>query len=164
MPILSSCCFNQGLTIIEVSFHILFLWYFMSRLPVMMWFRHHVFEDIMPYVCTFEYCPSPDQLYGSCEEWFDHELQFHRQEWHCEPCASAFYKLRGKIAHFVRQAVVQGSNTSRAFIKLTLGGTIKCLDPPRLRVFLRPKTLLALTAPHTPQLSWNATLGITCSS
>ncbi|KAI5803588.1 hypothetical protein DFH27DRAFT_556308 [Peziza echinospora] len=48
--------------------------------------RKHVFEDLRPYVCTFEDCPTAITLYGSRGEWFDHELAFHRREWHCKDC------------------------------------------------------------------------------
>ncbi|KAF8458483.1 hypothetical protein BGX38DRAFT_571039 [Terfezia claveryi] len=52
--------------------------------------KHHVFSDIMPYVCTFASCLRPGHLYGSRAEWFEHELRTHRREWHCEACNLTF--------------------------------------------------------------------------
>ncbi|RPB26488.1 hypothetical protein L211DRAFT_680078 [Terfezia boudieri ATCC MYA-4762] len=52
--------------------------------------KHHVFSDIMPYVCTFTSCLRPEHLYGSRAEWFEHELRTHRREWHCEACNLTF--------------------------------------------------------------------------
>jgi len=61
--------------------------------------RHHVFSDIMPYVCTFASCPRPGHLYGSRSEWFEHELQTHRREWYCEACSLTFGNKKGIIKH-----------------------------------------------------------------
>ena len=61
--------------------------------------RHHVFSDIMPYVCTFVSCPRPGHLYGSRGEWFEHELQAHRREWHCETCNLTFGHKKDIIKH-----------------------------------------------------------------
>ncbi|KAK7417458.1 hypothetical protein QQX98_004578 [Neonectria punicea] len=46
--------------------------------------RKHVFGDLQPYVCTFEDC-IPD-MFSSRSEWFKHELDLHRREWHCSIC------------------------------------------------------------------------------
>lgn len=35
------------------------------------WARH-VFGDLMPYLCFYPDCPTPNRLYGSGWEWFDH--------------------------------------------------------------------------------------------
>ena len=45
----------------------------------------HFFLDIQPYVCTFEGCSRAYKLFGRKEEWFQHELDYHRtrQAWHC---------------------------------------------------------------------------------
>ncbi|KAF8244040.1 hypothetical protein K440DRAFT_663731 [Wilcoxina mikolae CBS 423.85] len=49
------------------------------------WTRH-VFRDLQPYVCTFEDCQKSDHMFGSRHEWFEHERNFHRREWHCNIC------------------------------------------------------------------------------
>ncbi|KAI5804073.1 hypothetical protein DFH27DRAFT_524520 [Peziza echinospora] len=49
--------------------------------------RRHVFQDLRPYLCTFDNCiDAANTLYGSRREWFEHELAFHRREWHCRQC------------------------------------------------------------------------------
>ena len=49
--------------------------------------RRHVFQDLRPYICTFDNCiDTANTLYGSRREWFEHELAFHRREWHCKEC------------------------------------------------------------------------------
>ncbi|KAF8053829.1 hypothetical protein FPV67DRAFT_1443106 [Lyophyllum atratum] len=48
--------------------------------------RRHVFEDLRPYVCTFQNCHRANHLFASRHEWYDHEGTFHRREWYCKPC------------------------------------------------------------------------------
>lgn len=52
--------------------------------------QRHVFRDLRPYVCTFEECVTPNQLFKSRSEWLRHELKFHRQEWYCNDCSVVF--------------------------------------------------------------------------
>jgi hypothetical protein len=33
---------------------------------------HHVFSDLMPYICIFPECSTPNKLYSSCHEWWHH--------------------------------------------------------------------------------------------
>lgn len=40
------------------------------------WARH-VFRDLMPYVCTFQDCPTPNKLYESRRQWFYHVQHTH---------------------------------------------------------------------------------------
>jgi len=41
-------------------------------------------KDLRPYICTFPKCSSdPGKLYSSRQAWFQHELVFHRRQWHC---------------------------------------------------------------------------------
>ena len=40
------------------------------------WTRH-VFKDIMPYICVYPNCSTPNKLYESRHEWFDHEVKVH---------------------------------------------------------------------------------------
>ncbi len=32
----------------------------------------HIFDDLQPYICTFQHCSTPDRLYDSRREWFHH--------------------------------------------------------------------------------------------
>ncbi|UKZ74546.1 hypothetical protein TrVFT333_002216 [Trichoderma virens FT-333] len=44
--------------------------------------QNHVKNDLDPYVCLFEQCNQPDELYKHSEKWLDHMHQ-HGQRWHC---------------------------------------------------------------------------------
>ncbi|KAF4966733.1 hypothetical protein FSARC_5598 [Fusarium sarcochroum] len=44
--------------------------------------RVHQIHDLQPYHCTYEDCSDPNRIYGSIQDWIDHENQ-HRRVWHC---------------------------------------------------------------------------------
>ena len=46
--------------------------------------RKHIFQDLKPYVCTFEECDL--KMFADRSTWFSHELQVHRIEWCCPFC------------------------------------------------------------------------------
>ena len=46
--------------------------------------RKHIFQDLKPYVCTFEECDL--KMFADRSIWFSHELQVHRIEWCCPFC------------------------------------------------------------------------------
>ncbi|KAI5781743.1 hypothetical protein DFH27DRAFT_580291 [Peziza echinospora] len=64
---------------------------------------NHIFQDLRPYVCTFQDCHKADYLFESRSEWFQHEAQFHRLEWFCasKKCTKApiFGTRKDFIAH-----------------------------------------------------------------
>ncbi|OQE26939.1 hypothetical protein PENFLA_c006G08751 [Penicillium flavigenum] len=37
----------------------------------------HVLSDLMPYVCVFPECSTPNMLYGSCQQWYAHIQEAH---------------------------------------------------------------------------------------
>ncbi|KAK0726356.1 hypothetical protein B0T21DRAFT_371426 [Apiosordaria backusii] len=45
----------------------------------------HLYLDLQPYICTFEGCSRAQKLFGMKQEWFQHELDYHRtrQAWYC---------------------------------------------------------------------------------
>lgn len=45
----------------------------------------HFYLDLQPYSCTFEGCNRAHKLFGVKQEWFQHELDYHRtqQAWYC---------------------------------------------------------------------------------
>ncbi|KAK4172752.1 hypothetical protein QBC36DRAFT_337198 [Triangularia setosa] len=45
----------------------------------------HLYLDLQPYICTFEGCSRAQKLFGVKQEWFQHELDYHRtrQAWYC---------------------------------------------------------------------------------
>ncbi|KAL5337874.1 hypothetical protein BJX70DRAFT_367938 [Aspergillus crustosus] len=47
--------------------------------------KRHVFEDLQPYICTSEGCTVPP--FTRRHEWFEHESDQHRKQWHCIICS-----------------------------------------------------------------------------
>ncbi|KAF2118796.1 hypothetical protein BDV96DRAFT_642969 [Lophiotrema nucula] len=45
--------------------------------------KKHVFDDIQPYVCTFSDCELYDHFFDNRDDWYNHESQHHRTNWHC---------------------------------------------------------------------------------
>lgn len=51
-------------------------------------FRGHVAQDLCAYVCVFEECKSPDDMFASTYAWMSHMAKFHSEvEWVCPKCA-----------------------------------------------------------------------------
>ncbi|KAK8861918.1 hypothetical protein PGQ11_008153 [Apiospora arundinis] len=46
------------------------------------YWQKHLIHDLQPYHCTYEQCEDPHRLYGTRQEWIDHESQ-HLRVWHC---------------------------------------------------------------------------------
>jgi hypothetical protein len=44
--------------------------------------KTHILQDLQPYICTYEDCDLPDQLFRSRKEWAQHEAS-HRKAWRC---------------------------------------------------------------------------------
>ena len=42
--------------------------------------ERHVIKDLRPYVCTYGYCSSADQMYDSLRDWKGHESKAHAEE------------------------------------------------------------------------------------
>jgi hypothetical protein len=60
-------------------------------IPNANYYRQHVYRDLHPYCCTFDNCTTADRLYDSRHSWFKHELEAHRNLWHCiEGCDKTF--------------------------------------------------------------------------
>lgn len=45
--------------------------------------KAHLIHDLRPYICTYEDCKNPTQLYDSREDWVQHENSEHRKVWRC---------------------------------------------------------------------------------
>jgi hypothetical protein len=54
--------------------------------------KQHVMDDLEPYLCTFDKCDIPLNLYALRDEWFKHELETHRikRVWTCPACSQEF--------------------------------------------------------------------------
>ncbi|KAJ3578104.1 hypothetical protein NPX13_g2466 [Xylaria arbuscula] len=60
--------------------------------------RNHLVHDLQPYHCTYQYCQDPNRLYGSKQEWLDHESQ-HTRVWHCQNHVEEFETQPEYIEH-----------------------------------------------------------------
>ncbi|KAG8161163.1 hypothetical protein KVR01_009427 [Diaporthe batatas] len=45
--------------------------------------KAHLIHDLRPYICTYEDCRNPTQLYDSRKDWVQHENSEHRKVWRC---------------------------------------------------------------------------------
>jgi pentatricopeptide repeat protein len=63
--------------------------------------RKHVFVDLRPYVCTFINCDAP--YFGDINEWFQHEMMFHRVSYKCFLCPNKTYYDEGKYTSHLRR-------------------------------------------------------------
>lgn len=62
--------------------------------------RKHVLGDLQPYVCTYSDCDLSDQFFKTREEWYKHEIQWHRIEWFCNVDSHPhFAEQTGFLAH-----------------------------------------------------------------
>ncbi|KXT04149.1 hypothetical protein AC578_43 [Pseudocercospora eumusae] len=68
--------------------------------------RRHVFEDLMPYICTVPGCATPNRKYPRRREWQKHERESHYSRWCCpyEPNlvfdSSNDFKIHVERVHF----------------------------------------------------------------
>ncbi|KAF2845590.1 hypothetical protein T440DRAFT_260852 [Plenodomus tracheiphilus IPT5] len=46
-------------------------------------YHKHIYQDLQPYMCTYEDCKTPDCTYESRREWFRHEKEMHWKRWEC---------------------------------------------------------------------------------
>ncbi|OTA62057.1 hypothetical protein K449DRAFT_465454 [Hypoxylon sp. EC38] len=51
--------------------------------------RVHLIHDLQPYHCTYEDCRDPHRIYGTRQDWIDHESQ-HSRVWHCQTHSEEF--------------------------------------------------------------------------
>ncbi|MCJ1381880.1 hypothetical protein MMC17_004992 [Xylographa soralifera] len=63
------------------------------------WIKH-VYRDLQPYMCTFEKCKTPHEMYEGRRQWFNHELQQHRRSWSCNGhCDRTFASEEALASH-----------------------------------------------------------------
>ncbi|KAI0505309.1 hypothetical protein F5B22DRAFT_528132 [Xylaria bambusicola] len=66
--------------------------------------RNHLIHDLQPYHCTYEACQDPNRLYGSRQEWIDHETQ-HTRVWHCQQHTKEFPTQPEYVEHLQQDHV-----------------------------------------------------------
>lgn len=62
-----------------------------------LWPRSHVLHDLQPYVCTYQDCPEPSQLYRSRRQWVHHESSRHRRLYRCYEHPELLYKSLDRL-------------------------------------------------------------------
>ncbi|XXH04355.1 hypothetical protein Hte_010769 [Hypoxylon texense] len=60
--------------------------------------RVHLIHDLQPYHCTYQDCVDPHRLYGTRQEWIDHESQ-HSRVWHCQEHDEEFETRPDYVEH-----------------------------------------------------------------
>lgn len=61
-------------------------------------FSVHLIHDLQPYHCTFERCHDSNRIYGTRQEWLEHE-SLHTRVWHCTVHGEEFETQPEYIAH-----------------------------------------------------------------
>src|SRR5690606_39338858 len=64
--------------------------------------REHLCKDLTPYICTFASCMTPLRMFSTEEDWFCHEVTFHRRQWKCPRCEWAFALLYQFTNHIIQ--------------------------------------------------------------
>lgn len=66
--------------------------------------KAHLIHDLRPYICTYEDCKTPTQLYDSRQDWVQHENSEHRKIWRClEHSDQVFKRLETYKRHLKEQ-------------------------------------------------------------
>lgn len=58
----------------------------------------HIIHDLQPYHCTFENCHDSNRMYGTRQEWLEHE-SLHTRVWHCADHGEEFETQPEYTAH-----------------------------------------------------------------
>jgi hypothetical protein len=61
----------------------------------------HVFDDLEPYMCTFDDCLRAERMYGVRDDWYTHEMKSHRvvKVWACQSCHTEFKSAKEFETH-----------------------------------------------------------------
>lgn len=62
----------------------------------------HLIHDLQPYHCTFEDCHDANRIYGTRQEWLEHE-SLHTRVWHCAAHCEEFETQPEYTAHLHEQ-------------------------------------------------------------
>ncbi|KAK3363963.1 hypothetical protein B0T25DRAFT_56344 [Lasiosphaeria hispida] len=92
--------------------------------------RSHIIHDLQPYQCTYEERPDANRLYGSHQEWLDHENQ-HTQVWHCHRHTCEFETSSEYIKHtLTKPTPMQGQSSALpSSYPWQSGHPVPCTDP-----------------------------------
>ncbi|KIW24024.1 uncharacterized protein PV07_09763 [Cladophialophora immunda] len=94
--------------------------------------RKHVANDLCPYTCVLEDCPTPYNLFVTQKEWNDHVMNDHPPQWQC-PCCEGdppmFKSLSSIISHMVSKHPNVNSNNLEDLLsssEISVMGITKC--------------------------------------
>lgn len=94
--------------------------------------RKHVANDLCPYTCILEDCPTPYTLFVTQKEWNEHVMNDHPPHWQCPCCeghSPTFMSLSGMTTHIASQhpeALSDGLEDLLSFAEITIMGIAKC--------------------------------------
>jgi hypothetical protein len=78
-----------------------------------------VANDLCPYTCVVENCPTPYNLFGTQEEWNDHAINDHPPCWQCPCCGGdppIFKSLSGITSHLMAEHSEQVADNLGEFL------------------------------------------------
>ena len=85
----------------------------------------HVHADLASYCCTFNNCN--EELFESRRDWFNHEMEVHRQEWLCSFCMSYHVDAKEFASHMTEFH-------KSAFTRTQLPGVVEKAARPLRRI------------------------------
>ncbi|KID98430.1 Protein kinase-like domain protein, partial [Metarhizium majus ARSEF 297] len=94
--------------------------------------RKHVANDLCPYTCIHENCPTPYHLFVTQQEWNDHVMSDHPPQWQCPCCGGdppVFKSISGITAHLMSAHLDAASDSLEALLQeaeLNVIGITKC--------------------------------------
>lgn len=65
--------------------------------------KAHLIHDLRPYICTYEDCKNPTQLYDSRQDWVQHENSEHRKIWRCLEHSEQVFKRLETYKHHLQE-------------------------------------------------------------
>lgn len=99
--------------------------------------RKHVYKDEQPYLCTFEECKTPNEIYDGRRRWFSHDLANHRRYWTCKEHCQQEFSSRKAFGAQIEEYRPKDLTADQlpAFIDMcgsAVHKTVECLCPPVL--------------------------------
>ncbi|KAI1170207.1 hypothetical protein F4777DRAFT_134350 [Nemania sp. FL0916] len=83
----------------------------------------HIIHDLQAYHCTYERCQDPNRLYGSRQEWIDHESQ-HTRVWICQEHDEEFETQPDYTDHLkAKHPELQSDRISEVLIAIAVGSS-----------------------------------------
>lgn len=85
----------------------------------------HLIHDLQPYHCTFEHCNDPNRIYGTRQEWLEHE-SLHTRVWHCAIHGEEFETQPEYTTHLHEKHPDQGAESfSPELIAAVVGPSLR---------------------------------------